>query len=406
MSLFREIPPTAGLPVYWKDIFSGLKKACRNGSLEGDFRGYLGVDSAWLVYSGSAAFYLILESLKELSARKTVVIPAFVCPLLPLAIKRAGLKVQVCDINPRDFNFDPGDLERICSSNKDILAVVAVHLAGVPLVFEEISHICRLNGIFIIEDCAQSLGACYRQAKVGTLGDFSFFSLCRGKGLTIYEGGLIAVNKKEYTEVVNRKVAELVKKDIFSEGLKVAELFGYAFVYNPVFFWFVFRLPQIFWQMQGNKLRANIEYFSEHFPTHKVSALRNMIGHLGFHQIDRQIIAQRKKAEYYIYRLKDTPGVTVIKEPAGAKAVYPYLTLVFDDQQKRKRALQLFENSGLGVSQIYTSAVNGYDYLKGVIQEKELPSASYLAKRHITLSTSIFISENEMEKAVRMCRRI
>jgi dTDP-4-amino-4,6-dideoxygalactose transaminase len=96
----------------------------------------------------------------------------------------------------------------------------------------------------------------------------------------------------------------------------------------------------------------------------------------------------------------------VIKEPAGAKATYPYLTLVFDDRQKRKKALQLFENSGLGVSQIYTSAVNGYDYLKGVIQEKEFPSASYLANRHITLSTSIFISENEMEKAVRICRRI
>ncbi|MFH0790283.1 MAG: DegT/DnrJ/EryC1/StrS family aminotransferase [Candidatus Omnitrophota bacterium] len=421
MSIFREIPPTAGLPVYADDIRFLFKtgNCCPSkadnktlvsinhpDSLENDFKQYLNADYAKVTYSGTAALYLILESLKELSDKKTVIIPSFLCPLVPLAINRAGLNIEICDINKDDFNFDVPELEGICSKNKDILAIVLAHLGGIPLDFDSISRVSKAHGIFIIEDCAQSLGAEYKQKKAGALGDFSFFSLCRGKGLTIYEGGVIIANNKESAAIIDRKEEQLLKRDFISEGLKIMELFGYWVFYRPCLFWFVFRLPQIFWNLRGNRFRANIEYFEDDFPMHKVSSFRKSIGHMSFYRIEEQIDKQRQKADYYIQGIQDIPGIRIIKEPKEARASYPYLTLIFDDPDKRLRALRIFENSGLGVSQIYTAALTGYEYLRRIIPDKNCPRADYLACRQMTLSTSAFLKNKELDLIVSILKKL
>jgi len=174
MPIFREIPPTAGWTL-------SLKNILEPGSLEQDFKNYLGSGFAQVTYSGTAAFYLILESLKTKSSKKSVVIPSFICPLVPLAIKRAGLKVLVCDIRRDSFDFDQAHLENICADNHDILAIVAVHLGGIPVGLEAIKQAAQRCGAIVIEDCAQASGASYKGKRVGTLGDWSFFSLCRGR---------------------------------------------------------------------------------------------------------------------------------------------------------------------------------------------------------------------------------
>ena len=181
MSLFREIPPTAGLSLYAKDLFSVFLKRGRTGSLEEDFQNYLGVAYASVTYSGTAAFYIILEALKNLSSKKTVIIPAFVCPLVPLAVKRAGLKVLVCDINKHDFNFQTDQLNEICSHNRDILAIVPVHLAGIPLDLQTVQKIAQADKIFVIEDCAQSLGAAYQGKKEGPWETSAFLAFAAAK---------------------------------------------------------------------------------------------------------------------------------------------------------------------------------------------------------------------------------
>ena len=342
----------------------------------------------------------ILEAAKDLSPKRTVVIPAYVCPLIPLAIKRAGLKIEVCDISPDRFDYDYRQLENICLKDNDILAIVAVHLAGLPLNFEAIKKITADRGIFIIEDCAQSLGAEYKGMQTGALADFSFCSLCRGKGLTIYEGGVAATNKKEYSVILDNKINLLVKPGGLSEVLKMWELFGYWIFYRPQLAWFVLRIPEFFWQLEGNKLRAVAEYFNEDFPTHKVSKFRMRLGHVTFRRLEQEIIKQREKAAFYLGRLKEVSGVLAIEELPGTSATYPYLTLVFDEPGKREAALKILQYCGLGVSQVYAYAIIDYDYLKAIIPHKDCPNGRSLAAREITLSTSAFLRENEMDSLI------
>ncbi len=406
MSIFREIPPTAGFPLYVKDFLSVLSDKNHRGSLEEDFKNYLDVPYAKVTYSGTAAFYLILESLKGISFKKTVIIPAFICPLVPLAIQRAGLRVRVCDVNKDNFNFDLRKLETLCLDNGDILAILAVHLGGIPVDFEEIKQIAQKKRIFIIEDCAQSLGAIYKDEKAGTLGDFSFFSLCRGKGLTIYEGGAIITKNKCYSIKIDDTIERIANNDFLSESLKILELFGYWIFYRPGLFWWAFRLPQIFWDWRGKPLRALTEYFTESFPLHKVSKIRKTIGHMTFARLESEIKKQREKASGYIENLKGIPGIRLITESQQTKATYPYLTLLFNDPAKCKKAKEVFKNAGLGIFQIYAMAITDYDYLKRIIENTECPNARSLAQNHITLTTSTFLKNEELNSIVGIIKNI
>ena len=91
MSVFKEIPPTAGFPLQPTDLLVSPHP----GRLQEDFKRYTGLSYVRIACSGTASFYLILESLKKISPRRTVVIPSFVCPLVALAIAKAGMKAEV-----------------------------------------------------------------------------------------------------------------------------------------------------------------------------------------------------------------------------------------------------------------------------------------------------------------------
>ena len=404
MSLFREIPPTAGLPLSIKELLPAFCHKNTDG-LEDDLIKYLNIPYAQITYSGTAAFYIILEALKSLSPKRTVIIPSFICPLVPLAITRAGLKVLVCDIDENSFNFQAEKLQKICSENNDILGIVALHLGGIPADFNLIQQIAEKNKIFIIEDCAQSLGAKYQSKPTGTLGDFSFYSLCRGKGLTIYEGGIIT-SKPEFTGLIKETAKRIIKVNHLSEGLKIIELFGYWIFYRPILFWFVFRLPQLFWEILGKKEKAFIEYFTSDFPLHSVSRIRKTIGDQQFSRLNQEITKQREKTNYYINKLKGIPGIKIITESNGDYSNYPYLTLVFEEPSKRNQALNIFRNSGLGVSLIYLSAITDYTYLKDIYAPQDCINARNLAERHITLSTSTFLKNRDLDLIIEKIRKL
>ena len=391
MGILREIPPTAGFKMGLRDFL----RLHPPGSLEGDFRRYLQLPYAAVTYSGTAALYFILETMKKLSPKKTVVIPSFVCPLVALAIVRAGLKIKVCDIKPDRFDFEEGQLKNICQKDEDILAVIAVHLAGIPVDLRGIGEIIQKQNIFLIEDCAQALGAESKGKKVGTFGDFAFFSLCRGKGLTIYEGGVLVTPHAHHIPLLQETIKNLQSQNFLSESLKILELFGYAVFYRPCLFWSVFRLPQKFWQSQGDQIRAMGEYYTTDFDIHCVSHFRKKLGHVLFLRLDREIAQQRQKAQFYFKHLQQ-PGLDMIQESVGSKAVYPYVSIIIKDLKKRQKIFRRLQKEGLGSSIIYVTTIDDYPYLKNVIAPQQNPHGRYLASHTLTLSTSTFLTEKDL----------
>jgi len=90
--------------------------------------------------------------------------------------------------------------QKITSRTK---AILVVHLYGIPTPMEKIVHLCDKYGLKLVEDCAQSHGACYNGKMTGTFGDVGCFSFYPSKNLGAFgDGGAVVVRDEKLAEEV------------------------------------------------------------------------------------------------------------------------------------------------------------------------------------------------------------
>jgi len=82
-------------------------------------------------------------------------------------------------------------------------ALVPVHLYGCPADLTPLLEIAHRNNLFVVEDCAQSLGARFRGKMAGTWGHIGAFSFYPTKNLGAYgDGGAVVTNDASLAEHV------------------------------------------------------------------------------------------------------------------------------------------------------------------------------------------------------------
>lgn len=94
------------------------------------------------------------------------------------------------------FGMDPIQIENHISSKTK--AILVTHLYGMASRMDEIVSICKKYNLRLIEDCAQSHGACFNGKMTGTFGDIGCFSFYPSKNLGAFgDGGAVVVNDEE-----------------------------------------------------------------------------------------------------------------------------------------------------------------------------------------------------------------
>ena len=113
-----------------------------------------------------------------------------------------GGKVDFVDIDYLTGNIDINLLEkkllRAKKKNKLPKILVPVHFSGLPTEQQKIYKLSKKYNFKIIEDASHSLGAKYKNEKVGSCkwSDISIFSFHPVKIITTFEGGCATTNKK------------------------------------------------------------------------------------------------------------------------------------------------------------------------------------------------------------------
>ena len=194
-------------PLINKDELKNVNKCIETGWLsngefvkkfENSFKNYTGSRYAMSCSNGTAALYLALKSL-DLKNNDEVIVPniTFASPINVLI--NLNLKPKIVDININNFCLDKKLL--IKNITKKTKAVILVHLFGFCSDVEEISKICKERNIFLIEDCAESLGSFFNKNHTGNFGDIGTFSFYGNKTITTGEGGMLTFkNKKLYNK--------------------------------------------------------------------------------------------------------------------------------------------------------------------------------------------------------------
>jgi dTDP-4-amino-4,6-dideoxygalactose transaminase len=110
-----------------------------------------------------------------------VIVPPFTFISTAWGINYVGAKPVFVDVEEGTFNLDPARLAAAITPRTK--GIIAVHLFGQPARMDEIMAIARQHKLFVIEDCAQAVGANYKGVPVGLSGDAATFSFYPTKNL-------------------------------------------------------------------------------------------------------------------------------------------------------------------------------------------------------------------------------
>ena len=140
-------------------------------AFEKKFNQFLKSRYALTVSNGTVALELALKSIGE-DKRNEVIVPNITFAASINAVINSGLKPVLVDVNSEGIGFDINSLNKSISNKT--LAVMFVHIYGIPLDVKYYSKLLSLKNrnIYLIEDCAESLGSKINKNHTGTLGDF------------------------------------------------------------------------------------------------------------------------------------------------------------------------------------------------------------------------------------------
>ena len=165
---------------------------CKN--FEKEFSNYHGTKYSVTVFNGSVALEIALKALNLKKTDKVIVTPrSFI--ISASCVLNLGLKPIFADVDDNG-NLSIEGIKKVY--NKNVKAIILVHLNGLSCDMDPILKFVKKNKIYLIEDCSQAHGAVYKKKKVGSFGDISTWSFCQDKIIsTGGEGGMISTNNKK-----------------------------------------------------------------------------------------------------------------------------------------------------------------------------------------------------------------
>ena len=185
---------------------------------EQSFAAQIGVKYAIAVNSCTSALHLAMRAL-NVGPGDEIIVPTLTFVATANAAILCGAKPVLADVDERT----------LCISAKDILpkisartkGIVVVHYAGQPCDMDEILSIAKKKKLFVVEDCAHSLGAKYGRHETGSLGTAGCFSFYPTKNITTLEGGMITTDNSNIA-----KSAMLLRNHAMSRSAQNRESIG------------------------------------------------------------------------------------------------------------------------------------------------------------------------------------
>lgn len=156
-----------------------------------------GAAHAVAVMNGTVAIQLALSALK-IGPGDEVIVPALTFAATANAVLSVGATPVIVDVDPMTWNLSCDQAEQAVTPRTR--AVIPVHLYGVPCEMGDLQHLASSRGLYLVEDCAESLGTTVEGRHTGTFGVVGCFSFFGNKTITTGEGGMVITPSSEVAE--------------------------------------------------------------------------------------------------------------------------------------------------------------------------------------------------------------
>jgi dTDP-4-amino-4,6-dideoxygalactose transaminase len=329
---------------------------------EEDIQNYLKQDCyVAALSSGTAAIHLALILLGVKSGDEVICqSKTFSASANPILYQ--GATPVFVDSEIDTWNICPIQLERAItdriSKGKKPIAIIAVHLYGMPYKIGEIQSISKKYDIPVIEDSAEAFGSSYKGAKCGTFGNISILSFNGNKIITTSGGGALVSKNKEIKE-----------KAIFLSTQARDKSVAY--------------------------LHSHIGY------NYRMSNIIAGIGRGQMTVLDSHVAKRRSNYNFYNNKLKEFEAISFLNEPKQYFSNRWLSCILLDSYKTREELRQMFDKENIEtrplwkpmhqqpIFKTYPSYLNGVSdalFEKGLC----LPSGSNLTNEDLNRILKVF----------------
>lgn len=371
-------------------VISAVMKMIGRNNRE-DFRQLLAAHntcgSILLTSSGIAAFYLLLEAMKQCSLRREVLLPAYTAGSLVVAVQKAGLTPILCDVDTDNVNAHAKTYA--ASVTERTLAVVAVHLFGLPVEGIEELRQSIPPEVFFIEDCAQAMGTMVAGKPVGVFSDAALFSFNRGKNLSLGSGGYAHI----FSEALQKLFPEClpVQKSGFSAFLTLIAL---SLAANRLFYGLMHPLLSRFKETAppSDIIVGALSGFQ--------AALGTVVYRAGEHTFEDRL----SNARTFIQGLSGCPGITVPYFRVQDRPALNRFPLLCENADMRFRIKEALWRAGIETSEMYMRPLH-HMFRLGYPSEA-FPHARALAERLLTLPVHPRVTKGDIDTMITAIKKI
>ncbi len=324
------------------------------------FSTYTGSPYALCTSSGTSALHLALKAL-GVGPGDEVLVPDLTFGASANAVIHAGARVVFVDVSPDTWTIDPEHIEMLITDRTK--AIMPVHLYGHPADMDPIMELAEEHDLFVIEDCAEALGARYKGQPVGTIGHAGCFSFFANKIITTGEGGMITTNDEEL---------HYVMKVMRDHGMQPGKRYWHLY---PGF-------------------------------NYRLTNIQAAIGLAQMERIDDFMAARYERVNRYRTQLEDIPGLVLPGEADWATNIYWLYSILVDEERTgftRDTLMEALRQQGIETRPFFYPLHDQPAYASS--NTHTYPVSEWVANRGISLPTSTEVSLEDVDKVCNAIRQ-
>lgn len=313
---------------------------------ENDLASFAGIKHAIACSSGTSALYLALRAL-DIGEGDEVIVPSFTFIATAEMVVLIGAKAVFVDINLDDFNINLESLQKAITPKTK--AIIAVSMFGQMGDWASLNDFCEARGISLIEDGAQSFGACFDEKKSCSIAKISCTSFFPSKPLGAYgDGGAVFCHD-----------------DALAAKIRILLNHGQTKRYYHEFIGINGRLDTL----QAAILSVKLKY------------------------LEQEIFKRQTLAKFYDENLRHC---TIPKIHPKALSVYAQYSILVED---RERVIKAFEVAKVPYAIHYPTPLHRQPCFSE-FSHLELKNSQYASEHILSLPFSAFLTQEEQERVV------
>lgn len=299
------------------------------------------------------------------------------------SIAAVGATPVFVDVNPDTYCMDPSLVESAITEKTK--AVLPVHFYGQSCDMDALKDICKTHNLYLVADCAQSVGTTYKGERKNILGDVSCFSFFPTKILGCDgDGGMVLTDDENIARALRALKVHGSGKDGLCTLKREYEMNGLP-------------LPK-YLPLGESKYYNYLIGYNSRLDALQAAILRKKLTHL-----DEFVEKRRNNALIYNESLKDTDLITPVETEYGGHSYYIYAL-------KHPRAQEIIEQlneAGISSGTYYPVPL----HLQGAFsqlgyREGDLPITEDLSKNSFVLPVYPELYDEEREYIIKTLKHI